>query len=183
MSSPLENAALAPFHQSVITTTPIAGLIVRPTTVALGTLWNGANEGGNVLVIDRAYCYQEVSGAAQGFFGLWYCMHLEMTKPTNDIITLRGTGDGSEPDLSKTVYDVGATVLNDGWFPIGPAGEVEEVGTTIPGAQTEWECNGRLIVLPRHGISFHVVAATVNEDFTVGCSFWNVPRKFIPVLG
>ncbi len=169
---PLGYARLAHEHESAITTAAVAALVVRPTTVSLTTIWNGSNVGSKSLVIDRIFCHQLISGAAQAFFNMWYCLHTNMTEPTNNIITLRGTGDGRESDVSTVFVDADATVKDDGWFPCGLPGEVEEVGTTIPGASAEWECNGRLVVPPRHGISLHVVAGTTAEDFTIGASWW-----------
>ena len=170
---PLGLARLAGDYESAMSTSAVAGLVVRPTTVSLLTIWNGASAGGKTLVIDRIFNHQLVSAAAASFFHMWYCMHLEMTKPANDITALRGTGDGSEPDNSKVVVDVDATVLNDGWFPCGGQGEAEGTGV-LPGGSTEWECGGRLIVPPQHGMSLHVVSSSVNEDFTIGAGWWRV---------
>ncbi len=173
---PLGNARLAQYHESVITSSAVAGLVVRPTTTALVTIFNGETTGGKVLVIDRLFCFQLVSGAAQAMYQLWYCNHTQLinvAKPANDIATLRGTGDGREPNVSAVRVDVGATVLDDGWFPVGGWGEAEEVGI-LPGGGTEWECNGRLIVKPKAALSLHVSAGTTSEDFTVGASWWRM---------
>jgi hypothetical protein len=169
---PFNYARLAGCHESAIQTAATAGLVVRPTTVAAITIWNGENTGGKSLIMDRLFTFNLVSTAAQSFFSLWYCMHLEMAKPTADILLLRGTGDGREPDMS-VVVDVGATVLNDGWFPVGPGGETEEVGV-LPGDAISWDCQGRLVVPPRHGISLQVVSSINSDTFTSGASWWRV---------
>lgn len=171
---PLGNARLAKCHESAMTTSAVAGLVVRPSTTSLITIWNGEAQGGKSLVIDRLFCFQLVSGAAQAMFQMWYCNHtqnINVAKPANDI-TARGTGDGREPGDTVRV-DVDATVIDDGWFPVGGWGEAEEVGV-LPGGGTEWECNGRIIVRPKASISLHVSASTVNEDFTCGASWWRV---------
>lgn len=170
-TGPLGLARMAHEYESVITSAAVAGLVVRPDTTSHLTIWNGENEGGKTLVIDRIFCFQLVSAAAASLYTMWYCMHLSMTKPTNDIITLRGSGDGRTPDLSVVIADVDATVLDDGWFPCGGDGMVEATGV-LPGGGTEWECNGRLIVPPTHGISLAVSASSVGEDFTVGAAWW-----------
>lgn len=173
---PAGNARLAQFHESAMTTSAVAGLVVRPTTVALITIFNGEAQGGKSLVIDRLFCFQLVSGAAQAMYQLWYCNHtqpINVAKVANDITTLRGTGDGREPDNSTVRVGVDLTVLDDGWFPIGGFGEAEEVGV-LPGGGTEWECKGRLIVKPKSALSLHVSAGTVNEDFTVGAAWWRM---------
>jgi len=168
---PLGKAKMAGEYETAMTTSAVAGLVVRPTTTGLITIWNGENYGGKSLVMDRLFCFQLVSGAAQSLYTMWYCNHLAMTKPTNDITALRGTGDGREPDNSMVVVDVGATVLDNGWFPCGGSGEAEATGI-LPGGGTEWECNGRIIVKPKAGISMHVSAGTINEDFTVGAAWY-----------
>jgi len=168
---PLGRARMAGEHESAMTTAAVAGLVIRPSTVSLITIWNGANHGGKSLVIDRIFCHQLVTATAQAFYVMWYCNHLQMDKPTNDITALRGTGDGREPDNSQVVVDVDATVLDDGWFPCGGSGEVEAAGI-LPGGGTEWECNGRIIVRPKAGLSLHVLASTVDNDFTIGASWW-----------
>lgn len=170
-TGPLKYARMAGEHESAIQTAATAALVVRPTTVAAITIWNGENQGGKSLVIDRIFTFNLVSTAAAGFFGMWYCNHLEMTKPTNDITTLRGTGDGREPNNSTVVVDVGATVLDNGWFPCGFPGQVEATGV-LPGGIAEWECMGRLIVPPKHGLSVQVVSSVVGNTFTSGVSWW-----------
>lgn len=172
-AGPLAYAKLAQYHESAIATAAVAALVVRPTTAAAFTIWNGESIGGKSLVIDRVFSHNLVSTAVKTYHGLWYCMHLNMTKPTNDITTLRGTGDGREPDNSIVVVDVGATVLNDGWFPAGEGGAVSETGTT-PQSISQWEVRGRLRVPPRHGMSIHVVASLVGETFTSGISWWRM---------
>ena len=170
---PLGNARLAKYHESAIQTAATAGLVVRPTTVAALTIWNGENVGGKSLVIDRIFSHCLVTAASKEVWSMWYCMHLEMTKPTNGITSLRGTGDGREPNNSLVVVDPDATVLDDGWFPCGSEGLVSETGTT-PSGVSEWECNGRLVVPPHHGLSIHTVASTTNVDNTSGVSWWRV---------
>jgi len=173
---PLGNARLAQYHESAMTTSAVAALVVRPTTTALMTIFNGEVDGGKSLVMDRMFCFQLVSGGAQAMFQMWYCNHtqpINVAKPANEITTLRGTGDGREPDLGTVRVEVDGTVLDDGWFPCGGWGEVEEVGV-LPGGGTEWECNGRIIVRPKAALSLHVSAGTVNEDFTVGASWWRI---------
>jgi len=171
-SGPLAYTSLAKYHESAIQTTATAGLDVRPTTVAGCTIWNGANVGGKSLIMDRLFTFNLVSTIGQSFFSLWYCMHLRMTKPTADILLLRGTGDGREPDMSVVVA-VGATVADNGWFPCGVAGETEEVGV-LPGGMVEFNANGRLVVPPQHGISLQVVSGIVTDTYTTGASWWRM---------
>jgi len=170
---PFTNASLSYCHESAIQTTATAALVVRPTTVAAITIWNGENIGGKSLVMDRLFSHQLVSTIGKSFCGLWYCVHLQMAKPTNDITTLRGTADGREPNNSLVVVDVDATVGNNGWFPCGGGLGTEPTGV-LPGGNLEWECHGRLVVPPHHGISLQVVSSIVTDTFTSGASWWRV---------
>lgn len=173
---PLGNARLAQYHESAMTTTAVAGLVVRPDTASLITIFNGEGPGGKSLVMDRLFCFQLVSAAANAFYTMWYCNHtqpINVAKVANDITTLRGTGDGREPDLGTVRVEADATVLDDGWFPCGGSGQVEATGI-LPGGGTEWECNGRIIVRPKAALSLHVSTGAVTEDFTVGASWWRI---------
>ena len=84
-----------------------------------------------------------------------------------------GTGDGRAAQFGTVRGEIDATVIDDGWFPCGNWGEGEEAGV-LPGCAMEWECNGRLLVPPRHSISLHVVAGTTGQTFNVGASWWRV---------
>ena len=168
-------------HESVIATAALAALVVRPTVTAGISLWNPADPGGKDIVPDRLFTFNLVSAAAQSFFSLWACIHLVSTKMTNEISALRGTGDGREPNQGSPMVEIEATILDDGWFPVGPSGETEEVGV-LPGGVIEWDNimpngNPRLIVPPQHAISLHVVSSVVTDTFTSGLSYWNTMRR------
>ncbi len=178
VSGPLAKARLAGEYESALAAVAVAGLVVRPTTTAAITFWNGESPGGKSLVMDRIFTHNLVSTTAQAFFGLWYCIHRQMAEPTNDITTLRGTGDGVGPNVNTVFVDVAATVKNDGWFPAGIAGEAEEVGV-LPGSIAEWEVQGRLIVPPGAGMSLQVVSGVVGDTFTSGASWWRTQLEAV----
>ena len=168
---PFAYAKYAGKYESAINANAQAALVVRPSTVAAVTIWNGQNHGGEDLVIDRIFSFNLVSTTAEARSSLWYCMHLDMTKPTNDITTLRGTGDGREPDTGGVIVDEGATVLDDGWFPAGEEGTVEPTGV-LPGGILQWNVQGKLVVPPRHGISLAVVSGVVGNTFQSGAAWY-----------
>ena len=168
---PLGYARLADEYESVMTVLGVAAVVVRPATVSHLTIWNGENIGGKSLVIDRLFSFNLVSTAAPGFYTMWYCSHLVMTKATNDTTLIRGTGDGREPDNSMVIAEADAAVLDDGWFPCGGNGKVCAAGV-IPSGGTEWECNGRIIVRPKAGLSLAVSSSAIGETFQVGASWW-----------
>ena len=140
---PFNYARLACCHESAIQTAATAGLVVRPTTTAGITIWNGENVGGKSLIMDRLFTFNLVSTAAQSFFSLWYCMHLEMAKPTADILLLRGTGDGREPDMS-VVVDVGRNGAERRLVPGGRRWRNGRGRSPAGGCVISWDCQGRL---------------------------------------
>jgi len=175
-TGPLGLARMAKDYESVMTSSAVAALVVRPTTTSLLTIHNGENFGGKSLVIDRLFCFQLVSAAAASYYTMWYCLHaqpINVAKGANEITSKWGTGDGRDPSMGTVRAEVDATVVDDGWFPAGGTGPVEATGV-LPGGGTEWECKGRLIVPPKQSISLHVSASSVDEDFTVGAAWWRM---------
>lgn len=163
-------------HWSVMATAAVAGLVVRPSTVAAVTLWNGEGSGGKSYVIDRIFTHNLVSTAAQSFFGMWACIHpAGMTAPTADLAYSATNWRGSSGKFynGRGIADVGATVVNNGWYPWGQGQEVEATGV-LPGSHQSIDVGGRLIVPPGGAISLQVVAGVVGDTFTSGLSWWEV---------
>ncbi len=156
---------------SVIQTAATAALVVRPSTVAAITLWNGEGTGGKSYIIDRLFT-QNLVGLGNAEYLLYACIHpAGMTKPTADI-------PGSATNLvgccgklynGMAVVDVGATVVDNGWYPWGLQGTT--VTVTTPGGGTEAQVSGRLIVPPQGAVSVQVVATATGATFTSGISW------------
>ncbi len=160
---------------SAISVSAVAGLVVRPSTVALFTLWNGEGSGGKSYVIDRLFTHALVSGSATAFFGIWATIHpAGMTAPGADIVrsAVNLTGNTGKTYNGLGQVGVGETVVDNGWYPWGRGQGV--AAAAVPGSHDSVEVEGRLIVPPQGGISLHVVASTTNEDFTIGCSWYEV---------
>ena len=177
-------AAAAPYAEltrlgggySFIATAATNALVVRPSTVAQVTLWNGEGEDGKSYVIDRLFTHQLVSGTAEARFGIWACIHpAGMTDPGEDIAASASnvTGNSGKVYNGNAVVGVGETIINNGWYPWGPSVSAEPTGL-LPGAQMSVDVEGRLIIPPQGGISLHVVTSSVNEDFTIGCSWYEI---------
>lgn len=156
----------------VMTTSAVACLIARPTTTALFTLWNGEEGGGPSYIIDRLFAQQLVSKTAETRWGLWACSHKSMTGPTADITAIKSMSCKATYG-GAAVCDVGATVVNDGWFPVGNQQDTEPTGV-LGGGQVSVPIEGRFIVPPQCGISLHGVAATVDIDLCVGFAWFEV---------
>lgn len=158
---------------SMMNTAALAALVVRPTTVSQSTLYNNNPSGGPSFIIDRVFCFNLVSTAAQARFGIWLCLHKYMTAPTSPEITVANgnTGKVGTGDAIGAIFKTPATVLDDGWFPWGSSVDTEPTGV-LPGPQISVEVAGRLIVPPGRGISIQVVASAVADTFTTGFSFY-----------
>lgn len=159
---------------SVIATAAVAALVVRPSTVAGITLWNGEAPGGKSYVIDRLFTHHLVGTSAISYFSIWACVHPPgMTDPGSDIArsATNLVGNTGKAYNGAGVVGVGETVDDNGWFPWGQ-GQPTPVVNTIPGSAATAEVNGRLIVPPTGGISLTVVASVVGETFTSGLSWY-----------
>lgn len=158
---------------SVISLVAVAGLVVRPGTVALVTIFNDEPPTGKSYIIDRLYTHQLVSASAESYFGIWACLHKETAEPVgaDDLSAEIRSHNGRTKYAGNAVVGINETVVDDGWFPYGMAARVEAAGT-LPGSQAEAIIAGRLVVPPKRSLSIHVVAGTTSEDFTVGASWF-----------
>ena len=151
-------------------TDAVASLIVRPTTVAMGTFYNNTSKN---FVIERVFSHLLVS-IANSESGLWLCMHpIGMTAPTNDI-TVRNSTIGLAAG-TEGIFDNGAAVLDNGWFPWGESRPV--VTATKPGGLLQALVAGCLIVKPTAAISIQVVSTTAVVTACVGLHYFSVPTS------
>lgn len=163
---------------SAIATTATNALVVRPSTTAQITLWNGESAGpsGKSYVIDRLFTHNLVSTNALSFFGIWAVVHpAGMTNPGEDIAASASnvTGNSGRRYTGNAVVGVAETVIDNGWYPWTNSVEVT-TATTLPGAHLVAEVAGRLIVPPQGGISLTVVCSLTTQTFTTGLSWFEV---------
>jgi len=162
------------YGRQAMATSAVASLVVRPTTTAMATLFNNTNKH---FVIERLFAHNLVA-AAQCVSTLWACIHpVGMTAPTNDI-TVRNKTNGAVGD-TEGIFDNGATVVDNGWFPIGKDSTV--VTVTTPGGILEAEVGGRLIVPPTAAISIQVVSSVTTATFCAGLHWFAVPATELGV--
>ena len=151
-----------------MSTAAVAGLVVRPSTVAMNTLYNNEPPGGLTYILDAAFAFNLVSTALTEESSIWLCVHpVGMTAPTNDI-TARSNHSG-KPGVNQghSIFDIEATVLDDGWFPWGPQLHSGIAGVTPSGAIVA-PVDGKILLPPTAGISMHVVSTVVGDTFTGG---------------
>ncbi len=156
---------------SVIATAGVATIVVAPTVLSLGTLFNNAPGGGKTFVLDRAFFHQLVSTAAEARLGIWLCVHpVGMAKPTADITKIN-SGSGRKGYGGDAIFDLDATVVDDGWYPWGDSVDVEPTGT-LPGAQVAVPVGGRILVPPQAGVSIQVVSSLAGVTGAAGLSWF-----------
>ena len=167
------------YGKQAMATVAVAALVVRPTTTAMATLFNQSGSG-KVLVVERAFAHNLVSTAAQAFYSIWVCVHpVGMAAPSNDITVRNGTS-GKAAGGSNTIFDNGATVVDDGWFPWGNWGQAESAGV-LPNGHVEADIGGRIMLPPTAAISIHVVASLVGDTFTAGFHWFEVPESELAI--
>lgn len=155
-------------HWSVMNTSAIAGLVVRPSTVAALELWNGNNVGGASMVIDRVFAFNLVSTNVIEGFSLWAAVTASKSTPSSASLVVRGSS--GKPYSGSVVNAVGTTVVDSGWFPWTNAYQ-KGAGGVVPFGAVCADVDGRLIVPPQCSLCLHVVSSLVGQTFTVGASW------------
>lgn len=161
---------------SAMTTAAVAGLVVRPSTTALATLFNNNPSGSKIcFVIDRAFAFNLVSTTGLvSPAGLWLCVHPPGLSSPTDEITARASSSGQvATNSSNAFFVVDMAVTDNGWFPWGLTSQ--SATGILPGSILTADVKGRIIVPPQCGVSAQVVSADTGETFTAGFS-WIVAR-------
>lgn len=154
-----------------------AGLVVRPSTTAALTLFNGESAtGGKSYIVDRIFTHCLVSVAAQGRFMLWACIHPQgMTAPASELAAgatnLTGMSGRTYSGNGVGVVNLALNCVDNGWFPVSSSVDWELTGV-LPGAGIVVPIEGRLIVPPQGGISLQVVCSNANGTFCSGLSWY-----------
>lgn len=159
---------------SVITTSEVASLIARPTTAALGVLYNGEAAGtGKCYIILRVFAQQLASAATIEKFGLWLDVEDVGDTPCTATITAMASHSGVSNYGGNARYGVDETVGGVGWFPWGEDSEADVTGI-LGGAQLEAKVDGRIVIPPTSTLAITVVGATTSTDFCVGVTWAEV---------
>ena len=157
---------------SVMSVVAVAGLVVRPSTVAALEIWNGNNVGGKSLIITRMFWFNLVSASvAQGFSG-WAAVTAAKAAPSAGAnVVVRG--NSGKAYSGSVIAGLGTTVIDSGWFPwaIGSTKPVEATVTPNGGACSA-DVAGQLIVPPQCALCLHTVAQTTASTFTQGAQFY-----------
>ncbi len=153
-------------------TTAAAGTTTIPTTTALGTLWNGSTD--KAYVIDRLFANTEAYDSLDNFFFLWVCVHGLITTAITADITIHGLRSGDVNYGGQARFDVGATVVDDGWFSVGNSKRSDEANAQGM-SNIDYKQEGRIVLPPNGEMSLHVGCNDSNLTAQVGCSWYEVP--------
>jgi len=154
---------------ATMSTAAVAGLVVRPTTVAAFEIWNGNALGSYSLIIDRLFWFNLVStNVIEGFSG-WAQVTAGKAAVASGGFAIRG--NSGKPYQGAVLAAAGTTVVDSGWFPWGQAISKGAGGVVPFGAITE-KVEGRLIVPPQCSLCLHVVSSLVGDTFTQGASWY-----------
>ena len=155
---------------SVMATSAIAALVVRPTTAAAFELWNGSSSVS--LVIDRIFSHwlvQSTTALGSGA-GIWAMVSAPVVAgPSLTALTVVGSSGKGYSGATRT--GVGTTVVANGWFPWGGSAKHESAGAVVPGGQLESIVNGALIVPPFCSLCVHVVSGYTGDTFCSGATW------------
>lgn len=160
----------------VMNTSAVAALIVRPSTTAHGTLYNNNSVASKVaFVIDRIFAFNLVGTAALSGWSIWACVHpTGRAADTADITAIKSMSGLSTAYGGGAIFDNGATVTDDGWFPVNDFKINGGVTTASSGALIA-DIGGRFIIPPTAALSIAPVATIVGLTMTVGVSWWEIP--------
>jgi len=152
-----------------MSTTAVAGLVVRPSTTAAFEIFNGYVAGGKSLIIDRLFWFNLVSTNVIESFSGWAQVTGSKAAVTDGSFVVRG--NSGKAYNGSVICAAGTTVVALGWFPWGDAFS-KGAGGVVPHGAISAEVNGRLIVPPQCSLCMHVVSSLVGQTFTQGAMWY-----------
>lgn len=159
---------------ATMSTSAVAGLVVRPTTTAAFEIYNPTTSGFS-MVIDRMFWFNLVStNVVEGFSG-WAQVTTPArvaAAPTSGSFVVRGNSGNAYS--GPVIAAASTTVVDSGWFPWGNAYQ-KGAGGVVPFGALSVDVEGRLIVQPGGSLCLHVVSSLVGQTFTQGASWFEVP--------
>ncbi len=150
-------------------TAAVAGLVVRPSTVAGFEIFNGYPLGGKSLLIDRVFSHCLVGIVAADSFSLWVGVASVKSAVTSGSFVVRG--HSGKPYGGPVICAAGTTVVDPGWFPWASGGTAS-VGAALPMSCAIAEVAGRLTVPPQCSLCLHVVSTTTAMTFCSGAQWF-----------
>jgi len=154
---------------ATISTSAVAGLVVRPTTTAAFEIFNGYAAGGKSLIIDQLFYFNLVSTNVIESFSGWAQVTAAKAAVTSGSFVVRGSS--GKPYGGPVIAAASTTVIDSGWFPWTNAFS-KGAGGVVPHGAVIAEVDGRLIVPPQCSLCLHVVSSLVGQTFTQGARWY-----------
>ena len=153
------------------TTTNVA-LVARPTTLASLTAQNPAGSA-TYKVVFAVTAYTDVVGAGLATVSFWHCVHkLPVAALTRDLV-LQGSGAGTAMSFrggksydGDFIFDRGATVVDDGWIPVGTP--IDSTIATTNFVTREFPLIVPVVLPPGQHYSLQSVATVVTYETSFG---------------
>lgn len=161
-----------------MSTAAVAALVVRPTTAAMLSLWNGEKAAGQSYAIDSVFAFALVNPAAIGAWGIWVMNNVVqgstgVAKPGGAALAVKSLS--ARTPQSAAVVAIGGAVTDDGWFPAGN-GIITHAAIT-PEPQIDVDLKGLYIVPPGGMFNAHVVADVVTRTFLIGVRWHEIQMQ------
>jgi hypothetical protein len=154
---------------ATMSTSAVAGLVVRPSTTAAFEIFNGYAAGGKSLIIDQLFYFNLVStNVVEGFSG-WAQVTAAKAAVTSGSFVVRGSS--GQPYGGPVIAAASTTVIDSGWFPWTNAYQ-KGAGGVVPFGAVIAEVDGRLIVPPQCSLCLHVVSSLTGQTFTQGARWY-----------
>lgn len=145
----------------IIQASAVAPVVALPTTTAQLSLYNGEGDGGRSYVIDSLIGVVVASaGAATGVGFAAMLNKGKVATPTNELSPATAAwGQSGHRYGGAAIVDLAATVVDDGWHPVGNAvvGPASQIAMPF-----EVQVYGSYIVRPGGMFSMAVLANTVT---------------------
>ena len=154
---------------ATMSTSAVAGLVVRPSTTAAFEIHNVTSTNGASLIIDRLFYFNLVSTNVIESFSGWAQVTTTKTAPADGSFVVRGSS--GQAYGGKVIAAASTTVIASGWFPWTQA-VTKGAGGVVPHGCAVAEVAGRLIVPPGSSLCLHVVSSLVGQTFTQGASWY-----------
>lgn len=141
----------------VVQASAVAPVVALPTATAQVSLWNGEPDGGKSYVIDSVFATVVVSAGAATGIGLAGMLNKGRVSAMTADLTPFGLAGHAYAGKGKV--DLAATVVDDGWHPIGNSvvGPASQIGLNV-----DVKVNGLYIVPPGGAFSIAALANTVT---------------------
>ena len=154
-------------------TAAVAGLVVRPTTIAALEIFNNSEV--ESLIVDRIFTQNLVSTNVIESFILYAMVTRPKAAPTDAALAINSLS-GKAAATRDVLTAASTTVVDNGWFPWGES-FTKGAGGVVPHGGIVAEIRGRLIVPPQSALCLHVLASLVGQTFTSGATWYKLKLK------